>query len=52
LIGTKVVCHARYVAFQMTEVVVPKTLFAGMIDELRLPPLDQRNSPSGCREFD
>jgi Transposase DDE domain group 1 len=41
-IGAKVVSHARYVAFQMAEVAVPKTLFAEilqMIAELRPPPV-------------
>lgn len=40
-IGAKVVAHARYVAFQMAEVAVSRTLFAGvlqMIEELRPPP--------------
>jgi len=39
-IGAKVVSHARYVAFQMAEVAVPKNLFAEilhMIAELRPP---------------
>jgi len=41
-IGAKVVSHARYVAFQMAEVAVPKNLFAEifqMIAELRPPPV-------------
>ena len=41
-IGAKVVTHARYVAFQMAEVAIPRDLFAeilGMIAELRPPPL-------------
>ena len=41
-IGAKVVGHARYVAFQMAEVAVPKNLFAEifrMIAELRPPPV-------------
>jgi hypothetical protein len=36
-----VVTHGRYVAFQMAEVAVPRTLFAeilGLIAELRSPP--------------
>lgn len=40
-IGAKVVGHARYVAFQMAEVAIPRNLFAGilrMIAELRPPP--------------
>ena len=43
-IGAKVICHGRYVAFQMAEVAVPRMLFAeimGLIAELRprSPPL-------------
>lgn len=41
-IGAKVVSHARYVAFQMAEVAVPKNLFAEilrMIADLRPPPV-------------
>ena len=41
-IGAKVVSHARYVAFQMAEVAIPRNLFADilrMIDELRPPPI-------------
>ena len=41
-IGAKVVCHARYVAFQMAEAAIPRDLFAGvlqMIGELRPPPV-------------
>jgi hypothetical protein len=37
-IGAKVVGHARYVAFQMAEVAIPRNLFADilrMIAELR-----------------
>ena len=40
-IGAKVISHGRYVAFQMAEVTIPRTLFANilrLIDELRLPP--------------
>ena len=40
-IGAKVVSHGRYVAFQMAEVSVPRTLFAEilrLIAELRPPP--------------
>jgi Transposase DDE domain group 1 len=40
-IGTKVVSHGRYVAFQMAEVAVPRMLFAEilrLIAELRPPP--------------
>src|SRR5687768_8318035 len=40
-IGAKVVSHGRYVAFQMAEVAVSRTLFAellGLIAELRPPP--------------
>jgi hypothetical protein len=41
-IGAKVVEYARYVAFQMAEVAVPKTLFADilrLIAEFRPPPI-------------
>jgi hypothetical protein len=41
-IGAEVVSHARYVAFQTAEVVVPRDLFADisrMIAEPRSPPL-------------
>ena len=41
-LGAKVVAHARYVAFQMAEVAVSRTLFADilqMFGELRLPPV-------------
>ena len=41
-IGAKVVSHGRYVAFQMAEVAIPKSLFSDilrMIAELRPPPL-------------
>ena len=41
-IGAKVVGHARYVAFQMAEVSIPRNLFADilrMIAELRPPPV-------------
>jgi len=40
-IGAKVVCHGRYVIFQMAEVAVPKELFQGilrLIDGLRPGP--------------
>jgi Transposase DDE domain group 1 len=40
-IGAKVISHGRYVAFQMAEVAIPRTLFANilrLIAELR-PPL-------------
>jgi hypothetical protein len=40
-IGAKVVSHARYVAFQLAEVAVPRMLFAEilrLIAELRPPP--------------
>jgi hypothetical protein len=36
------VSHGRYVAFQMTEVAIPRNLFAEilrLIAELRLPPV-------------
>jgi hypothetical protein len=41
-IGAKVVIHGRYVAFQMAEVAIPRTLFADilrLITELRPPPV-------------
>jgi hypothetical protein len=41
-IGAKVAGHARYVAFQMAEVAIPRNLFADilrMIAELRPPPV-------------
>ena len=41
-IGAKVVHHARYVAFQMAEVAIPRNLFTDilrMIAELRPPPV-------------
>jgi hypothetical protein len=41
-IGAKVVGHARYVAFQMAEVAIPRHLFDDilrMIAELRPPPV-------------
>jgi hypothetical protein len=41
-IGAKVVSHGCYVAFQMAEVAIPRTLFANilrLITELRPPPL-------------
>jgi Transposase DDE domain group 1 len=41
-IGAKIVSHGRYVAFQMTEVAIPRNLFAEilrLIAELRLPPV-------------
>src|SRR6516165_3559904 len=40
-IGAKLVSHGRYVAFQMAEVAVPRSLFAEilqLIGELRPPP--------------
>ena len=41
-IGAKIVSHGRYVAFQMAEVAIPRTLFADilrLIAELRPPPV-------------
>jgi hypothetical protein len=41
-IGAKVVIHGRYVAFQMAEVAIPRSLFADilrLIAELRRPPI-------------
>jgi hypothetical protein len=40
-IGTKIVSHARYIAFQMAEVALPRMLFAEilrLIAELQPPP--------------
>jgi hypothetical protein len=44
-IGAKVVSHARYIAFLIAEVAIPRDLFADilwMITELRPPPLASR----------
>ena len=41
-IGAKIISHGRYVAFQMADVAIPRTLFADilrMIAELRPPPV-------------
>jgi hypothetical protein len=41
-LGAKVVSHGRYVAFQMAEVAIPRTLFAAIVERiatLRSPPL-------------
>ncbi len=41
-IGAKVVCHGRYVTFQLAEVAIPRSLFANilrLIDGLRPAPL-------------
>ncbi len=41
-IGAKVVSHSRYIAFQMAEVAIPRTLFANilrLIAELWPPPI-------------
>lgn len=46
-IGAKVVGQARYVAFQMAEVAIPRNLFADilhMIAELRQPPIKSTGS--------
>ena len=34
-IGAKVVCHARYVIFQLVEEAVPQRLFAAILDRIR-----------------
>jgi hypothetical protein len=42
-IGAKVVSHGRYVACQMAEIAIPRTLFAALIERittLRTPPLE------------
>ena len=45
-IGAKVVAHSRYVIFQMSEVVVPRELFAAILERIQRfgvpPPLVQR----------
>ncbi len=45
-IGAKVVRHSGYVIFQMTEVAVPRELFAAILDHIQrfgvLPPLVRR----------
>ncbi len=41
-IGAKVVCHGRYITFQLAEVAIPRALFAEalrLIDGLRPAPL-------------
>jgi hypothetical protein len=41
-IGAKVVSHGRYVAFQMAEVSIPRSLFAAIVERiatLRSPPV-------------
>jgi hypothetical protein len=41
-IGARIVCHGRYVVFQLAEVAVPRALFAAIlcrIDRLRGPPM-------------
>jgi hypothetical protein len=40
-IGTKIISHGRYAAFQMAEVAIPRQLFADilrLIAELQPPP--------------
>jgi hypothetical protein len=40
-IGAKIISHGRYVAFQMADIAIPRTLFAEilrLIAELRPPP--------------
>ena len=34
-IGAKVVAHSRYVFFQMAEVVVPRKLFAAILERIQ-----------------
>ena len=45
-IGANVVWHAKYVTFQMTEVAVPRELFAAIMERIQRfgvpPPLLQR----------
>jgi hypothetical protein len=41
-IGAKVVCHGRYITFQMADIAIPRPLFADilrLIGELRAPPI-------------
>ncbi len=41
-IGAKVVRHGRYITFQLAEVAIPRTLFAGilrLIADVRAPPI-------------
>jgi Transposase DDE domain group 1 len=41
-IGARIVCHGRYVVFQLAEVAVPRALFAAIlhqIERLRGPPV-------------
>ena len=41
-IGAKVVCHGRYITFQLAEVAIPRALFAetlSLIEGLRPAPL-------------
>jgi hypothetical protein len=33
-IGAKVICHGRYVIFQMAEVAVPRQMFAAILSEI------------------
>jgi hypothetical protein len=50
-IGAKVVSYARYVAFEMEQVAIPRNLFADIllsIAELRPPPIASRRSAFGC----
>jgi hypothetical protein len=51
--GAKIVSHGRYVAFQMAEVAIPRTLFADvlrLIAELRPPPVIPRVIAADRRE--
>ena len=41
-IGARIVCHGRYLVFQLAEVAVPRAVFAAIlsrIDRLRGPPV-------------
>jgi len=54
-IGAKVVCHGRYVIFQMAEVAVPKELFREilrLIDGLRPRPAATRGADASSRRKD
>ncbi len=49
-IGAKVVCHGRYITFQLAEVAIPRALFVEilrLIDRLRLAPAKRSNRRLG-----
>jgi hypothetical protein len=54
-IGAKVISHGRYVAFQMAEVAIPRTLFADilrLIAELRPRPIQRLREVFGRHAFE